>query len=71
MTKEIAKAFSNVYEQMNDIGKRIDNLYSQLHCNNAENIEANAGGIDELAESIEMQNEALNDLAMAITELEG
>lgn len=71
MTKEIASAFSNLTNQMNELGRRIDNLYAELHKENAGNIDVNADGIDGLAEVVEMQNEALNDLAEAVTELEG
>lgn len=69
MTREIARALGNLANQMNEMGQRIDNLYSQLHIANAENIDTNAGGIDGLAETVEMQNEALNDLATAVAEL--
>lgn len=71
MTKEIARAFGDVKNQMNELGRRIDNLYAQLHQENADNIDTNAIGIDGLAEVVEMQNEALDDLAMAVAELEG
>lgn len=69
MTKEIAQALGHISERINEQGKRIDNLYAQLHKENADNIDVNANGIDGLAETVEMQNEALNDLATAVAEL--
>lgn len=71
MTKEIARAFGDLANRMNELGKRIDNLYASLHQENADNIDVNATGVDGLAEVVEMQNEALNDLATAVAELEG
>lgn len=70
MTVEISRAFGNIAEQINELGRRIDNLYAQLHLTNAENIDTNAVGLDGLAETVGMQSEALNDLAAAISELE-
>lgn len=40
MTIEIAKEFGRLAEQMNELGKRIDNLYGSLHQENANKIEA-------------------------------
>lgn len=36
---DVAKALGNIYKQMNELGQRIDNLYSQLHKDNAANID--------------------------------
>ena len=71
MDKEIAMAFGRMSEQMNELGRRIDNLYADLHKENADNIDTNAAGLDGLAETVVMQNEALDDLATAVAELEG
>ena len=38
MTVEIAKALQNIKEQMNEMGRRLDNLYSQLHKENKNKI---------------------------------
>lgn len=70
MTKEVARQFGHLAERINEMGKRIDDLYSVLHQNNANDINVNAIGIDGLAEVVGEQNEALEDLATAITELE-
>ena len=70
MTKEVAQAFGHMSEKINEMGRRIDNLYAQLHSENAENIETNTEGINELAGTIDAQNMALNDLATAVAELE-
>ena len=69
MTREIAMALGNLSEKINEVGRRVDNLYAQLHQENADNIDINANGIDGLAETIEMQNEALDDLATTVAEL--
>lgn len=70
MTKEIAMALGHLSDKINEQGRRIDNLYAQLHRENADNIDSNATGIDGLAEVIDMQNEAINDLATAVSEIE-
>ena len=67
---QIYQAIAAVSEKVNDISRRLDDCYKMITDNNTENIGINAAGIDGLAETVGMQNEALNDLAAAVAELE-
>ena len=69
-TTQIYQAIAAVSEKVNDISRRLDDCYKMITDNNTENIGINAAGIDGLAETVGMQNEALNDLAAAVAELE-
>ena len=70
-TTQIMQAINAVSQRVNDLSQRMDAHFGAAHKENAENIDTNATGIDDLAGMIEMQNEALNDLATAVAEMEG
>lgn len=69
--KQIVQSIGALSERINDLGKRLDDCLNALHEISTANIETNADGIDGLATTVEEQNTALNDLAMAVAELEG
>lgn len=70
MTIDMARAIGNLTRQMNELGRRIDNLYADLHAENAGNIDDNEDGIVELGESESDNSDALIELADLISDLD-
>ena len=70
MTIDVARAFGDIARQMNELGRRIDNLYAALHAENAGNIDDNEDGIAELGESTSDNADALIELADMYADVE-
>lgn len=70
MTIDMARAIGDLTRQMNELGRRIDNLYADLHAENAGNIDDNEDGIVELGESESDNSDALIELADLISDLD-
>lgn len=70
MTIDVARAFGDIARQMNELGRRIDNLYAALHAENAENIDDNEDGIVELGESESDNSDAIIELADMYSDLD-
>lgn len=70
MTTDVARAFGDIARQMNELGRRIDNLYAALHAENAGNIDDNEDGIAELGESTSDNADALIELADIYADVE-
>lgn len=70
MTTDVARAIGDLTRQMNEFGRRIDNLYADLHAENAGNIDDNEDGIVELGESESDNSDALIELADLISDLD-
>lgn len=70
MTIEMARAIGDVTRQMNEQARRIDNLYANLHNEDATNINDNEDGLAELGESNSDNSDALIELAKLVSDLE-
>ena len=70
MTIDVAHALGDLTRQLNENGRRIDNLYAALHAENAGNIDDNEDGIVELGESESDNSDAILELAEMISELQ-
>lgn len=70
MTREVLKAINAVSRKVNELAQRLDEYHGKRYEENAENIDVNSGGIDDLAETTDVSASALDELAEYVAALE-
>lgn len=69
-TTGIYKAINSLSEKINDLTRNLDAYYGIKSETNADNINVNAGGLDNLAETTDTGLTALDELAEYVSGLE-
>lgn len=67
----IFKAINNVSKKVNETSSKLDELIQRFNSLTDEKISINSGGIDELADIVALYDEAIDELANSVSELEG
>lgn len=68
--EEIYKAINNVSNKVNGIALKLDNLIMRLNADAQERIDLNSNGIDDVAGIVSTHDEAIEELATLLAEME-
>lgn len=68
--EEIFKAINDVSNKVNDMSQKLDEVMHMLNANANEKININSDGIDGMADMVASHDEAIEELATLVSEME-